>query len=163
MVSDNRAATFADNVRVRHFLGVANVGNVIDDVVGIFLESVVGGTDKGGAAAIVIDTQTATHIEKLDLKAHFIQLGINAGGFLDRFFDDKNLGRWGADMEVEQLEAMAEIFISQHLHGSENFCRAEAELGIFPTAFGPSATALAEKPGANADEWLDRSEERRVG
>ena len=42
-MGDDRTAAFADDIRVRHLLRVADVADVIDDVVGVFLQRVVGG------------------------------------------------------------------------------------------------------------------------
>ena len=37
------AATFADDVRMRHPLGIADLGDIVDDVVRVFLQRVIGG------------------------------------------------------------------------------------------------------------------------
>ncbi len=44
----HRPSALADDVRMRHLLGVADIGDVIDDVIGVFLEGVVGRAVKGG-------------------------------------------------------------------------------------------------------------------
>src|SRR2546421_11807592 len=103
MMGDDGAATFADDVRMPHFFGVTDIGDIINYVVGIFLERIIGGTVEGGAAAIVIDAQAAADIYELDLETHFAKLGVKARGFLDGPFDDENIRHLRADMEVEQL------------------------------------------------------------
>ena len=57
VMRDDGAAAFADDVRVRHFLGVANVGDVINDVVRVFLQRVIRRAVERRAAAVVIHAQ----------------------------------------------------------------------------------------------------------
>ena len=95
---------------MRHLLGVANVGDVIDDVVGVFLEGVVGRAVEGRAAAVVIHAQAAAHIEILDVETHLVKLGVKARRFLHRLLDRQNVRHLRADVEMEQLETMREIF-----------------------------------------------------
>ena len=84
-------AAFADDVRMRHFFGVTNIGDIVNDVVGVFLEGVIGGAVECGPAAVVIHTQTSADIQELDRKAHFLQLGVEAGRFLHRPLDDEDV------------------------------------------------------------------------
>src|SRR4051812_34538551 len=104
---------------MRHFLGVTDIGNVIDDIVGVFLEGVIGRTIEGGPAAVVIDTQTTPHIEEFDLEAHFKELGVKAGGFLDGAFNNENIRHLRADVKVKQLKAVAKIFGLKHFGGGQ--------------------------------------------
>src|ERR1051326_1552116 len=90
MIGDDSAAAFADDIRVRDILGVADIGHVINDVIGIFLERVVGGTVEGGSAAIVIHAQAPTHVYEFNPETHLVKLGVKPGGFLDRLFDDQD-------------------------------------------------------------------------
>ena len=41
VMGDDRAAALTDQVRMRHFLGIANVGHVIHNVIRIFLQGVI--------------------------------------------------------------------------------------------------------------------------
>ena len=52
---NDRATAFTDDIRVRDLLRVANVADVINNVVGIFLEIIIGRTIKSRSAAIIIN------------------------------------------------------------------------------------------------------------
>ena len=91
VVRDEGAPAFADDVRVRHFLRVADVANVINDVVGVFLQRVVGRTVEGGSAAVVIDTEATPDVDVFDREAHLVKLRVEPGGFLHGFFDSENV------------------------------------------------------------------------
>src|SRR2546430_9676618 len=41
-----RSTALADNVRMRDLFRVTNVSNIVNDVVGVFLEAVIGGADR---------------------------------------------------------------------------------------------------------------------
>ena len=92
VVGDDGAAAFADDVRVRHLLGVADVGDVIDDVVGVFLQRVIGRAVEGRPAAVVIHAQAAADVEVFDREAHLVQLGVKARGLLHRLLDVRMSG-----------------------------------------------------------------------
>ncbi len=152
VMGDNCAATLADDVRVRHFLGVADIGDVINDVVGIFLEGVVGGAVEGGPAAIVIHAQTAADVEVFDVKPHLVELGVKPRSFLDGFLDNENVRHLRADMEMQQLEAVGEAFCFEHFRGGQQLGGAQTELGVFTGALRPFAGAPAQEARADADE-----------
>src|SRR5262245_6018030 len=145
VISDDSPATFADNIRMWDFLRITDVANVVNDVIRIFLERVVRGTIKCRPAAIIIDTQSATDIDVLNLETHLVKLRIIAGSFLDSLLNRKNIRDLRADMEVNQLEAMGKVFKAKEFNGSQHFDRVETELGVLSAAFRPFACALAKK------------------
>src|ERR1043166_6708341 len=102
MMGDNGASALADDVRVRHLLCVANVSDIINDVVGIFLERVVRRAVKGRQTAVVIDAQSSTDVDILNCEAHFKELGVEARGFLDRLLNRQDVRDLGTDVEMEQ-------------------------------------------------------------
>src|SRR5439155_22552867 len=103
------------------FFGGANVADVINDVVGVFQQGIVGRTVERRAAAVVIDTQAAPDIDAFDRESHFVEFGIEPGGLLDGFFDGENIRDLRADVEMDQLETTGEVFRLEHLHGGEQF------------------------------------------
>ena len=42
VVGDDRAAALADQVGMRHFLGVTDIGNVVHNIIRVFLQGVIG-------------------------------------------------------------------------------------------------------------------------
>ena len=155
VMGDNGAPAFADDLRVRHLLLVANLADVKNDVVGVFLQRVIGRAVGGRPAAVVIDAQSAADVEGLDGKAHFVKLGVKAGRFLHGLLDGQNIRHLRADVEMEQLETMLHFFRPQHLGGGQQFGRVQAEFGIFPAAVRPFAGAFAQQARADAHQRLD--------
>ena len=155
VMRDDGAAAFADDVRMRHFLRVANVGDVINDVVRVFLQGVIRRAVKIRAAAVVIHAQPAAHVHEFDRKTHLVQLRVKTRRLLHRFFHRQNVRHLRADVKMQQLQTMAEIFRLQHFRRRQQFHRAQAELRVFAAALRPFARALAQQPRADADERLD--------
>src|SRR5947209_6784677 len=97
MVRDHCATALADDVRMADLLGVADISHIINDVVGVFLEGVIGRTVEGGAAAIIVHAQAAADIYEFDLETHLVKLGIKARRLLHGPFHNENVRNLGAD------------------------------------------------------------------
>ena len=108
MMRDNGAPAFADNRRMRDSFGVANVDDVPDDVVRVFLERVIGRTVKVAARSIVIDAEPAADVEITKFVSKFGELCVKARGFAHGAFDRRNVRHLRADVEMDKLEAMCE-------------------------------------------------------
>src|SRR5438270_1689784 len=108
MMRDNGAAAFADNGRMRDALGIAHVHDVPDNVVGVFLEGIIGGAVEIAARSVVIYAQSTANIEITEVVTKLSQFGVIARGFTHRAFDRGNIRDLRADMKMNQLEAMGE-------------------------------------------------------
>ena len=106
MMSHDRAAAFADDRGMRDALGVANLHDVVNDVVAILLERIVRRAVETGARTIIIDAEPAADIEITKLVAQLRELRIITGRFAHRAFDRRDVGHLRADMEMDELEAM---------------------------------------------------------
>src|SRR4029079_1574216 len=84
-----------------------------------------------------------------------VQLGVNARSFLHGALDRLDVRHLGADVKMQELEAMAEVLRLEESGGGEKFDGAEPELRVCAAAFGPASGALAEQAGANADQRFD--------
>ena len=69
MMRDNRAPALADDRRMRDAFGIANVHDVPDDVVRVFLERIVRRAVEIAARAVVIDAEPAADIEVTEFVA----------------------------------------------------------------------------------------------
>ena len=85
---------------------VAHVLDVIDDVVGVFLQRVVDARFEIGLRAVVVDAQAAAHVQVLQAGAGARQLDVDARGFVHRALDLADVGDLAAQVEVQQLEAI---------------------------------------------------------
>ena len=92
VVSDHGTAGFGNNGWVRYFLLVADGPHAEDDVAGIFLQCVVDARFEVALGAVVIDTQTATHVEILHPCTHVVQVAVNACGFGEGILDAADVG-----------------------------------------------------------------------
>ena len=106
VVRDDRAAAFRHDRRVLHARVVAHRLDVIDDVVGVFLERVVDARFEVGLRAVVVDAEAAADVEILEAGARLDELGVDAGRFVQRALDDADVRDLAAEVEVQQLEAV---------------------------------------------------------
>jgi hypothetical protein len=141
VMGDNGPPAFADDLRMRHLLLVANLADVKNDVVGVFLQRVIGRTVKGRPAAVVIHAQTAADIQRLDGETHFVKLGVKAGRLLHGLFDGENVRHLRADVEMQQFEAMLHFFRAQNFVAATNSAVFSPNL-----AFSPPLSAHLPEP-----------------
>ena len=112
VMRDDGAPAFADDGGVWNLFRVANVGDVIDHVVRVFLQGIIRRAVERAAAAVVIHAESAAHVHELDLKTHLEQLRVKPRRFLHRLFHRENVRHLRADVKMQQLEAMPQIFRS---------------------------------------------------
>jgi len=132
VVGDDRSAALADDVRVRNLLGVADVRNVIDDVVGVFLERVVGGAVKRRPAAVIIHPQAAADVQILDVEPHLVQFGVEARGFLHGLLNDEDVRHLRADVEMQQPETVRQVFRLSNSAAASNSAVLRPNLAFSP-------------------------------
>ena len=108
-MSHQRTARLADDVRMRNPLRVADIGNVIDDVVGVLLKRVIGRTVEGAAGSVVVHAQTATDIHELNGETHLLELRVETRGLLDGLLHGQDVRNLRADVEVQQFETSRQI------------------------------------------------------
>ena len=63
MMRHNRAAALVHDGRMRNTFRIADIHDVPDDVVGVFLQRVIGRTVEIASRSVVIDTESAADIE----------------------------------------------------------------------------------------------------
>ena len=155
VMRDDGASALADDVGVRNFLLIANIRDVINDVVRIFLERVIRRAVERRPAAVVIHAQPAAHVQKFDVETHLADLAVEPRRFLHRFLYRENIRDLRADVEMDQLETMPKVLRLQQFRRRENLRRAQSELRVLAAALRPFARALAQQPRADADEWFN--------
>src|SRR4029453_5009786 len=106
MMRDSGAAALAHNRRMRDAFGVANVYDIPDDVVRIFLERIISRTVKGPTRSIVIDTEPAAHVEITKFVSKFRQLCVISRAFAHCAFDRRNVRHLRSDVEMDKFQAM---------------------------------------------------------
>src|SRR5438105_418461 len=154
MMCHDRAPAFIHDRRMRDTFGIANVHDVPDNVVRIFLERIIRGAIEIAARSIVIDPEPAADIKVTKLVSELRQLRIIAGRFAHRAFDRGDVRHLRADMKMDELETMPESRRLQHLARRDEAGGIEPELRVLATAGRPLPRAFAVKPDADADERL---------
>src|SRR5690349_17765209 len=155
VVRDDGTSALTDDVRVVDLLRVADVTDVINDIVRVFLQGVIGRAVERRPAAVIIDTQAAANINVFDGKAHLVKFGVETRRLLDRFFDSEDVRHLRADVKMNQLETVCEVLRLEQGRGGKQFNGAQTELCIFSRAFRPFAGTFAEQAGTDANEGFD--------
>ena len=128
VVGDDGAAALTDDGGVGDVLGVADIGHVVDDVVGVFLEGVVHGRLEVRLRAVVVHAQTAADVHELQPGALLGELAVDARGLVERALDDADVRDLAAEVEVEQLETVFHAALLQFLEAAQDFGHRQAEL-----------------------------------
>ncbi len=155
MMRHNRAPAFAHDRRMRDAFGIADVHDVPDDVVRVFLEGIIRGAVEIAARSVVIDPEAAADIQVTELMPELAQLCVIARRFAHGAFDRGNVRHLRADVEMNELEAMRESRRFQHLARGHEAGGIETKLRVLAAAGRPFARALAVQAHANADVRLD--------
>ena len=71
--------TLGDDVRAFDSGLVADVFDLIDDVVGILLDGVVDAGEVARLGTVVVDPQAATDVDGVQIDPHLAHLGVNPG------------------------------------------------------------------------------------
>ena len=133
----------------------AHIADAPDHVVGVLGEAVVRGAVALGTGALVVHTQAAAHVHHLDLGAKTAQLGVEAAALADAALDVADVGDLGAQVEVQQLQAVQLAEAAQTLHQRQDLGGGETELGHGTAARFPHAGAGGRQTGAHPDVGLD--------
>ena len=84
MVGHDRAPAFIDDRRMRNAFGVADIHDVPNDIVGIFLERIIRRAIEVASRTVIVDPETSTDIEITQLMSELAKLRVVAGRFPDR-------------------------------------------------------------------------------
>ena len=151
MVRHHGASALRHDRRVRHAGIVTHRLDVIDDVVGVFLERVVHARFEVRLRAVVVHAQAAADVQVLQPGARARQLRVHAGGLVQRRLHDADVGNLAAEVKVQELEAVLHAEPLQVLESLQDLRNRQPELR--PVAAGrlPSAAAPRGQLHAHAD------------
>src|ERR1700722_16678969 len=102
MMSNNRSPPLANDGRMRDFLGVNDIHDVVDHITSVLLQSVVHGAVKSGPGAIIVDPESASYIDELHWVPHMGELGEKPSGLPHRPLDYADIGNLRADVKMNQ-------------------------------------------------------------
>ena len=113
-----RASTLRDEVRVGYAVLVGCIDKLVNAVVDIFLQGVVDRALTAGATCpVIVDTQSATAVDKVDGIAHLVELDIELGCLAQGCLYASYLCNLAADVEMDQSKTVFESFLLEGLHG----------------------------------------------
>src|SRR6478735_1184684 len=151
----DRASALAHDGWYGHFRFDARGLHVRHDVGRVLFELVVFGCVKVGLGAVVVDRETAAHVDVAHLAAELGQLHIDVRRFLHRVLDGDDARDLAADMEVQQLQAVEHVALGQAIDDLDHLRGGEPEFGAVARGICPTADALGRQLGANAEQRLD--------
>ena len=142
MVGCQRAAALGDDIGLTQIVFLAGVDEGRHGVVGILLNRIVHRALAGTAAgAVIVDTQAAADVDKVDVEAHLRELDIELRGLAQGVLDAAYHRHLAADVEVYQLEAVLDVMTLEDIESLEQLRRIEAELRLVAAALLPFARA----------------------
>ncbi len=151
VVRGDGAAAFRDDRRMLHADFVAHLLDVIDDVVGVFLQRVVHRRFEVRLRTVVIHAETAADVHELEAGALLGQLAVDAGRFVQRALDDADVRDLAAEMEVEELEAILHAALLQLFEAAQDLGDRQAELRAEAARRLPAPGSLGRELHAHAD------------
>ena len=142
VVCRKRAAALGDDVGVGEPVLHADIYELRDGVVDIFLNGVVHRVlARRRAGAVVVHPESSAHVDELHLEVHLAQLHIELHGLAQGGLDAAYFRYLAADVEVYELEARGHLVLAQELQGVEQFRAVEAELRDVAARLFPFAGA----------------------
>ena len=143
---------------------VGGVGEGVDAVVDVFLNGVV---DRALAAArpraVVVDAKSASAIDEVDVVAHVVEVDVVLCGFAQGGLNAAYFRDLAADMEVDEVQAVAHAQLVELLQGLEEFRRGESELAGVSSALFPFARSRRGELDADAEVGLHGEASRGLG
>ena len=122
MVSRETSSRLGDDVRVRQFVLVGCLHDLIDDIVDIFLDRIVDRRAVGcRACSIVIDAEAATSIDELNIEAEQAELNVELRSLADGSLDVTDIGHLAAYVEMNELEAILQVVSLKVFESLEQF------------------------------------------
>lgn len=79
MVRGHRATGFGDHRRVRQAVLFTGITDRPDDVIGVFIQTIVHRAVRLRAGPFVVHAQATAHVEALNIHAKLVQLNVETG------------------------------------------------------------------------------------
>src|SRR5262245_38283698 len=155
VVGDHGPPGLRDDGRVRHAGLVADALDAEDDVVGVLLQGVVDRRLEIGLRAVVINAEAAADVDVLDARSGPVQLGVDACDLGQGTLDAADVGDLAAEVEVDQLQAVAQVSLLEVFQRLQCLGQGQAELGPIAGTGAPAPRASRRQLDADADDRAD--------
>ena len=154
VVRGHRTAALGDDARRGQAELFAGIGQRLHDVAGVGMQAVVDRAEAARTGAFIVHAQATAHVDVGDLRAQARQLHEVAGGFAHAVGDVAHVGDLRAHVEVQQVQAVGVLGVTQRLPQIQQLARRQAELGLVATAVLPLAGAQRGQAHAHAQARL---------
>ena len=151
VIGGDGAPALGDDCRMRDSYFVAHVLNVIDDIVGVFLQRIVHAGFEVGLGPVVVDAQPAADVQVAQAGAGARQVHVHPHGLVDRCLDLADVGDLAAQVEVEQVQAIGHACIFKLLQRAHRFADRKSELGTVAARGSPAPGTAAGQLHAQPD------------
>ena len=136
---------------MRHVARIADALDAVHHIARILVERVVHRRFVVGAAAVVVDAETAADVDVLKPRAHDLELGVYMRELVDRVLDAADVLQLAAGMAVHELQAVEHVALLQERVQVQDLADEQAELGFLAGGIPPAAGAVARELDAHAD------------
>ena len=151
VVGSQRTAALGDDIGMWQVVAVGGIDKGVDTVVDILLDGVVDrALARGRPCAVVVDAQSASAVDEIDVIAHFVQLDIELRSLAECRLYASDLGNLRTDVEMDEAQAVAHASPVEQIEGFEQFCTRQSELRGVAAALFPLAAARAGQLDADA-------------
>ena len=151
MIGGYGAAALRHDGGVRYLGFIAHALDVVDNVVGVFLQSVVDTRFEVGLRPVVIDSQSSAHVHVAKTRAGALQLHVHARRLHYRGLDLADVGDLAPQMKMEKLEAILHSGRLQLVERAQSFRDSQAEFRPVAARRLPPSGAPAGKLDAQSD------------
>ena len=155
VVGRDRPAALGEHHRVRDFGFIADRSDVVDDVVGVFLERVVHARAEVGLGTIVVDAQPSADIDGAELRSELHELSIDARAFGNSRLDVADVRDLAPHVKVEQGQTLGHVSRLQLLEQADDFRGRQAKLRTEASGRLPASRPSCGQFDPNADRRPD--------
>ena len=127
----------------------------LDDVDAVFVDGVVAAVLVVRVGAVVVDGQAAAEVEVAHRGAFLHEADVDAAGLLHAGTDVADVRDLGADVVMEQAEAVEHVLVLQVVDELHELGGVQAEDAAVAAGFGPLAAGARGELHADADHGLD--------
>ena len=155
MIPNHRPARFTDDRWMRNPSIITNTLDTEHHIVGIFLQCVVDGRFKIRLGTIVINAQTATHIDVIHIGTNAVHFGVDSAHLGKSSFNTANVGDLATQMKMHQLQAIDHATLFKIIDRFKHFGKGKAELRTIPCTRAPATSTTGSKLGSNPNHGPD--------
>ena len=137
---------------MRNTILIAGIHESRDRVIDIFLNRIIHATFTAGrTGTVIINSQSASNIDKLHIKAHRMKLYIKLRRLTQCRLNTTDFSNLASDMEMDQLQALFHLLLFQKIQCFKQFTGSQPELTGVAARIFPLTTSGRSQLDTNTD------------